>query len=384
MQPASETCQAPAAVPYELVTDNQRLAELALTWQEARVVAVDTEFRRVNTFYQEPGLLQFATEKGTLLVDPLSITDWQPLRQLMTNPAVLKLLHSGREDMELLHRHYDLVPVNLLDSQIVISLISDQSALSYQQLVQQYLGVHIPKDETRSNWLQRPLSESQLLYAARDVHYLLQCWPLLQRELVRLGRLEWALADSRRMIADSIRELQPERIYLEVKGAWKLSKEQLLRLQKLCAYREQKAREMDLPRGRVIPSAGLLPLVEGPVTGKKDLIRLGELHGRQLRLFGDDLLKLLTAKDGAGQEELLTVPLRPLGRLENARLKKLRRRAHRVAESLGMAPEVLARRKSLEKIARGEETARVLTGWRWQELGRHLPQLEALDDESSV
>lgn len=362
---------------FELVTENRRLAELAEGWRAAEVVALDTEFVRRNSFYQRPGLLQLAGSAGTVLLDPLAITDWGPLKEVLTDPAVCKLVHSCSEDVELLRHCFDLVPAGLLDSQIAVSLVSAETSVSYRQLVRHYLKISLPKDETRSDWLKRPLSEAQLNYAAQDVHYLLLCHELLCRELTALNRFDWALEDSRRAVARAARETSPELAYLELKGAWRLAPASLARLKRLCAWRERKARGRDLPRGHVVSNDSLFLLVQQRPDSVAALRRMGGLRGRQARLFGDELLALL-AEEAPDDPELLS-PDPPLSRVQGRRLRQLRELVRTHAKGLGIAPEVLARKKDLEILARDRTAAaEVLAGWRWRELGPRLAAAEGV------
>ena len=120
----------PTASPYELVTDDRRLAELAEIWQQSAVVAVDTEFMRRNSYFHRPGLVQVASSKGTALLDPCSLRNWQPFKSLMMDSAVIKLMHAAHEDVELLRSCYGIAPEKLLDSQIAVSLVSERAAVS--------------------------------------------------------------------------------------------------------------------------------------------------------------------------------------------------------------------------------------------------------------
>ena len=201
----------------------------------------------------------------------------------------------------------------------------------------------------------------------------MHCYQFLRRDLEAKGRLAWALEDSRRLVGKLFKETCSDLLYLEMKGAWKLSPPGLRKLRRLCAWREQIARQQDMPRAWVVSDNSLLLMAQKSIRRLADLKQLAELHSKRIRLHGDELLTLLLREDV--QEQDLIMPDPPLGSAQRRRLSQLRAFSRTRAEALGIAPEVLVRKKELETIVRGRKAiAEVLTGWRWQELGHHLLQ----------
>src|SRR5690606_1721940 len=164
------------------IAQDSELAELCARWRQQAALAIDTEFMRSETFYPIAGLLQFGVGKVCYLIDPLAINDFEPLRELLLDEAVTKVLHSCSEDLEVFQRWLNVVPAPLFDTQIAAAFAGYGFSLGYAGLIKAVLNIEIPKEETRSDWLQRPLSVAQLKYAALDVaHMLIVYGKLLQQ-----------------------------------------------------------------------------------------------------------------------------------------------------------------------------------------------------------
>ena len=182
------------------------------------------------------------------------------------------MLHSASEDIEVFYRALGVLPEPLFDSQIAGALAGAGAFLSYQKLVAAYLGVELAKEETRTDWLARPLSPGQLAYAAEDVAY--PPPPLRAadgRSCQALGRLSWVFEDSAALLDTSRFQEDDEAAYLRIKGAGRLDRRQLGALRALASWREKEARRRDLPRNFVLKEALLLDLATRRPREEKDL-----------------------------------------------------------------------------------------------------------------
>src|SRR5690606_15510948 len=135
-----------------------------------------------------------------VLIDPLGIRDWSAFRALLVDPRIVKVLHSCSEDLLVFQAFLGVIPAPLFDTQIAASYLGHGLSLSYQNLVKEKVGIDLPKGETRSDWLQRPLTEEQLHYAALDVAYLPEIHRLQTAQLVREGKLDWFEEDCERLL----------------------------------------------------------------------------------------------------------------------------------------------------------------------------------------
>src|SRR3954469_4863071 len=169
-------------------------------------VGLDTEFVRERTWWPQLALVQLALDDRVLLVDPLVPGMCEALAPLLADSAVLKVMHSASEDLVALKHACGVVPAPLFDTQIAAALAGIGAGVGYQRLVQDTLGVALPKGETRSDWLRRPLSPSQLEYAADDVRHLFALHDALDGRLSALDRRAWLDEDCARMVANAHRD----------------------------------------------------------------------------------------------------------------------------------------------------------------------------------
>jgi ribonuclease D len=325
------------------VDDDQALARAVAQWPDH--IALDTEFIRTNTYFPMPGLYQVAAGSSVYLIDPVEISQWQPFVDYLIDAHTTKIMHACLEDLELLHHHLGITPRSVFDTQYANAFLSEDFSLSYAALVERRLGVALEKHETRSNWLQRPLSNEQIRYAVEDVTFLLPLYEQMQAALHGHGRHHWFESDMQQR--SDYAPQDPHVYYRNVKKAWKLKGPQLGALQALCAWRERTAQLENVPRNRVIWDEHLYNFAS--------ITELKAGHVRRAvpkgvaRRYGDALVD--HHREGRESQVPQALP-RPLSSQQGAVLKALREVAVRQATSLGIAVELLARKKDLEGCVR--------------------------------
>ena len=365
------------AIDIHWIRDDASLAEHCAHWQSLPYVALDTEFMRVDTFYPIAGLLQIGDGASAFLIDPLSITQWQPLTQLLENPAVIKVLHACSEDLEVLLRLTGSLPAPLFDTQLAAAYLNLGFSMGYSRLVQEVLGIELPKGETRSDWLQRPLSDTQVSYAAEDAVHLAEVFEKLRPQLSD-DKYAWVLEDGAELVAQLRREVNPDELYRDAKLAWKLSRAQLAVLRELCAWREREARARDLPRNRIVREQSLWPLAKLQPDNLQTLAKIEDMHPRTVRQDGEQILALIKAAASVAPEQWPSVLPEPLPIEASAVLKQLRAIGQREAERLNMAPELMLRKKTLEALLKTGypdgpyHLPDSLRGWRRERMGQAL------------
>lgn len=353
------------------VCTKAQLADLCEIWRQQRVVALDTEFMRSRTFYPQPALVQVGDGKHCYLIDNLAIEDLQPLRDLLLQTSVTKIMHSCSEDLETLERLLGVVPEPIFDTQIAAAISGMDASLGYAAVVRSLLNVELPKSETRSDWLQRPLSDAQQKYAALDVAWLPALYGVLCKRLQERGRLEWLREDCAALVTAARNPQPPELYYQKVKGAWRLRGRQLAALQDLCAWREREARALDMPRNHLLKESICMALAQQVPRHKEALSQLG-LEGRVLRQHGDTLLQI-TSRAIQRQDTPSRLP-QPLNRQEGETFKQLRRQLAVIAAREVLPSEILIRKKELEALVQSScpELQGRLRGWRAEIIGRPL------------
>jgi ribonuclease D len=359
------------ATSVDWVRDDAGLRKVAASWQS--VIAIDTEFQRTDTFFPIPGLYQVLSGERAYLLDPLTISDWTPLLEVLEDPAVVKIMHACSEDLELMRHHFGAVPRGVFDTQLANAFQSTDYSMSYGNLVESLLGVRLDQHQTRSNWLQRPLTDEQLRYAWEDVHYLPALYQKLSAGLQELEREAW-FAD---VMGDRGRYQppDPDEYYLGVKKAWRLDGAELGVLRRLCAWRERKAMAEDVPRNRVVWDEHLL---EFSRMTRLDEATVHELLPRNVsrRYAGELVAAHRTSVAAADELEPLE---RPLTQGQSQLSKALRQVARLEAEALQLAHELLARKRDVEACIRhylaNGELSPTYGGWRHAVVGAQFQAL---------
>ncbi|OBZ25775.1 ribonuclease D [Pseudomonas protegens] len=365
------------AIDIHWIRDNDSLGQLCAQWQQLPFVALDTEFMRVDTFYPIAALLQIGDGQRAYLIDPLTIDNWQPLAVLLENPAVVKVVHACSEDLEVLLRLTGSLPAPLFDTQLAAAYLNLGFSMGYSRLVQEVLGIDLPKGETRSDWLQRPLSETQVSYAAEDAVHLAQVFTELRPRLSE-DKYRWVLEDGAELVANLRREVDPYEVYREAKLAWKLSRAQLAVLRELCAWREREARARNLPRNRIVREHALWPLAKTQPDNLSALAKIEDMHPRTVRQDGEFLLDLIKRTASVGPDQWPPAVPEPLPIEAAALLKRLKAVGQAQAERLGIAPEVMLRKKTLESLLKSGfpngpyQLPDSLRGWRRELMGQAL------------
>ncbi|CAM3782539.1 ribonuclease D [Ectopseudomonas alcaliphila] len=370
------------------ILDDASLAEHCAAWQALPFVALDTEFMRVDTFYPIAGLLQVSAGDGAYLIDPLRISDWRPFAALLEAPTVVKVLHSCSEDLEVFLRLTGCLPAPLFDTQLAAGYLNLGFSMGYSRLVQALLDIELPKGETRSDWLQRPLSELQVRYAAEDVSHLVEVYRALMARLAP-QKVEWILADGAELVANLGREVAPEDAWRDAKLAWKLSRQQQAVLRALCAWRERQARARNQPRNRILREHSLWPLARTQPDNLVALARIEDMHPKTVRQDGETLLQLMREAAALPPEQWPEALPEPLPIEASALLKKLRAVGQREGERLDIVPELMLRKKTLEALLKSGypngpyQLPDSLRGWRRELMGQALLDCLAAEGESA-
>ena len=276
-----------------LITDNDALAQYCQQAATRNVLAMDTEFIRQSTLLPKLGLIQLFDGEALALVDPLGITDWQPLQQLLANTQVVKLLHSCSEDIEALATINIQTITPLFDTQLAAELIGWGASMGYARLVEQLTGDVLDKSESRTDWLARPLSDTQLRYAANDVEFL---YPLYDKLCAHLSttQKQLLLDEGEQMMRRREQQLPLQFKYLEIKNSWQLSPRELAVLRELAAWRYSYAQQRDLALGLILKDIQLIELAKRRPSTAESLMNIPGLPPREIRRHAKLLVELIS------------------------------------------------------------------------------------------
>ena len=344
-------------------------------------IGLDTEFIRERTYWPQLALVQVAlgdasdpTASGdVLLVDPLVPGMADALVPLLTDPGVLKLMHSPSEDLVAFQHACGVLPVSLFDTQAAAALCGTGGGLGYQKLVQEVTGVVLEKGETRSDWMRRPLSASQLDYAADDVRHLHAIHHVLQAKLDILGRGGWLAEDIARQLANAANEDGDRWPHLAMRSSQFLDAPAQRRLLRLLRWREGQARRSDRPRSWILDNELAAALARSNPASPDALQAQLDATPKSPRSLRDALWQALTTPL-ADEDDA------PLARGDDRDKKQLRAMQDAVlatAGELGVPEGLLASRKLLEALQDGGGWTGPLAGWRRQALEARLGPLIA-------
>lgn len=371
------------ATEMRFVDTPQALTELCQELQSADVIAVDTEFIREKTYYAKLCLIQVASDSVTACVDPLALNNLDELLAILYSPDKLKLFHAAWQDLEIFSDLWERIPTPVFDTQIAAALLGFSDQIGYANLAEQLLGVQLDKTATRTDWSQRPLSPQQLAYAADDVNYLLQLYPIILQRLTKLGRNNWLEEDFAALTDPTSYAKSADLAWQRVSGHGRLKPRQLAALQRLAAWREQQARQRNKPRKWILSDDILLMLARHLPSDYATLAKVRGLPERLLNQSGEELIAAINAAlalaDNAlptvSQNERLTPDQECLADTLMAYLRLL-------AQENQISPASLSTRKEIEKMVRGKRDIPLLHGWRGHLAGE--PLLDLMDGKIAL
>lgn len=333
------------------INNNQSLKDYCQRWSSLDAIALDTEFIRTNTFYPLPGLIQVGTGTDVFLIDPLTIDQWKPLARLFENSSVIKVLHACSEDLEVFKLLTETVPRPLFDTQLAAAFANLGFSLGYQALLKHILNIDLPKDETLSNWRQRPLTDTQVRYASLDVAHLLEIYKHLEQQLASTPKKAW-LEDECLTLTLNVLPFDPENAWKKVKRGWQLRPQQLAVLRALCYFREVASRSQDVPRNRIIPEGSLWPLARFQPNSMNNLRKISKMHPNIIRNHGEQILSIIRSSSQVPEVQRPEKQPPPLPKSAKVWGKRIKILMSQLADELQLPLELLMPRKLTTPLLR--------------------------------
>ncbi len=365
---------------YQFIANQTELEQLCFRLQ-GDVLALDTEFVRTRTYYANLGLIQLAQGGQNYLIDPLAMDSLDCLWSRVETST--NLLHAFGEDLEIILNNKGDLDACFLDTQIACAFLGQGSSLGYAAMVKQLLGVELDKGESRTDWLARPLTEKQLSYAVKDVDYLGPCFDLLKKDLEGRGFLSFFKQECQNQVNKKLQTLAPERVYLDVKNAWKLSPRSLAVLRELAAWRVNTARERNLALNFVVKEVNMWEVANRLPESLPQLKILG-LSENEIRIHGRSILTMV--KKGLDLEPS-DLPEKVKRLVDFPAYKNEFKRVRELINAAGAANDVPAELIASKKVIhqylgwlwklsdeekRLTEKPLLLDGWRGEVLGNNL------------
>ncbi len=336
------------------------------------VLALDTEFLREKTYHAQLCLIQVAAEGVIACVDPLAI-NIDPLLDTIYDPQVVKVMHSARQDLEILFDLRGKLPQPLFDSQVAATLMGFGEQIGYANLVQQMLGVELDKMHTRTDWSQRPLDDDQLHYAADDVRYLFTVYHQQVEILHSKGRTDWLQEDFNQLTNPDTYAPPPESLWKRVRGTQRLKPAQLAVLRGLAIWREERAQKTNRPRRWILKDEVMIDIARRGPEKLSDLEKIRGLESKILNQHGETLLKVVADEKASNPEAWPTrTNSKRLTPTQDTLVDLLMAVVRMRGVENEVSPALLANRKALESLVAGEIDIPVVHGWRAELVGHDL------------
>lgn len=356
----------------EFIATSEALEALCTRLAGETFLTVDTEFMREKTYYPELCLVQIAGADDVAVVDAMIPgMDLAPLGRLLAKPDVAKVFHACRQDVEIFLNLFDAVPTPLFDTQVAAMVAGFGDQVGYDSLVQALTGGHIDKAHRFSDWSARPLSKSQINYAAADVTHLREVYEKLQAKLEKEGRLEWVREEMALLTKPETYRVDPERAWERLKIR-SHNRRQLGIARAIAAWREREAQRINIPRGRLlkdeqIPEIASLAPASAEVLAKARGVSAGFANGKS----GASLLTAIAEAKALPDTDLPKPERqRDAPKASPALVSLLKVLLAAEAEKNNVAPRLVAGSDDIESLALDETAPNpVLEGWRREMFG---------------
>ncbi|MEQ3696803.1 MAG: HRDC domain-containing protein [Pseudomonadales bacterium] len=321
------------------IETNEALAVLCQRLEAQDWLVLDTEFERRTTFYPKAGLIQLGTVDEVWLIDALAVSDWEPLVELMETTAIV--MHSCSEDLEVLRHLCGAIPKRIFDTQVAAALCGLRSGIGFAELAEHLFNVKLDKGETRSNWLQRPLRDSQLRYAEDDVVWLAKAFPALMLRLEE--RVDWVWEEGDFTIASS--HANDHLSYYFDRLTKVADRDPLTQhvAKALSDWREQQARDRDMPRNRVLAEASLVQLAVQKPQHAAAMTDIVDLSPGQIKRYAETWIGLINEVVASEPTEALMPRL--LTKSQTKQYKVFMKMVDKEAHALEVPREMLASKK---------------------------------------
>ncbi|MCC6597579.1 MAG: ribonuclease D [Alphaproteobacteria bacterium] len=363
-----------------IITDQKTLDSFCEGLKGLEFITVDTEFLREKTYYPKLCLIQISGPDGkAAAIDPLATgLDLAPVYALLFDPAILKVFHAARQDLEIFFNLTGRVVLPIFDTQVAAMVCGYGDSVGYEALVRNITGQQLDKSVQFTNWSLRPLSERQIHYALGDVTHLIEVYHRLAAELEKRGRTSWVLQEEEILADPNTYQNDPQEAWRRIKIKTPKAKS-LAVLRALAAWREEQAQSRDIPKGWILRDETLAEIAGQVPTAHAQLVKVRGLSEDMVKnRIGDTLLKLI-ADTLKADPKTWPQPVRKTQPSPSvaATVDILRMLLKVQCAEAGVATKLLGSSEDLEDLAAHENPNNpLLKGWRYELFGREALALK--------
>lgn len=342
------------------VATPEALDRLVASLRGVKTAAVDTEFVREKTYYPKLCLIQIATADQVACIDCLTTLDLTPLYAEIFRPDFAWVVHSARQDLEVIWQLAERMPPKLIDTQVAAALLGYPPQVGLETLLRRVLGIELGESFARTDWSRRPLPDAAVRYALDDVRYLLAAWERLEAELTQKERRDWLREDSERVLAE-LPEADTTVVWSRLKGVHALPFVSQCAALALVRWRETAAQRSDRPRRWLLADDVLLAIaaaLPGDATALASFVQ-----PKFVARNAEPVLEALAARDDSEVQAEVRANAAQAAP-DKSVVKGLQERVRQRAAELGIEPEILATRRDLVAVALGDRPLHLRSGWR--------------------
>lgn len=369
---------------YQFIQNQPDLNSVLNLMDQSSIYGLDTEFIKVDTLWPKLGLFQINVQNQVYLLDGTTLDLSQFWQKLFV--AQQNIFHACSEDIDLIYHYAQHKSLeNVFDTQVGMSFLGHGLQVSYQNALKTMLDVDIDKDQTRSDWLARPLSAEQMNYAANDVHYLMNLSQTIQNELAAKSLLNCVLEDCKNLTYEIGTETPIHMLYHDI-GNYRHSRRQLMQIQQLAVWREQMVKALNKPRSFILKNSTIIDMVEKNPKNNFQLSAVKDIRPNIVREHGKIILDLLKFLPEQAEWPLrMARPIRHSSQDIGSRVDTVIQRA---VQETSVPKEVLMRKKWLNALYQHvvfhndeQDLPSYLLGWRYDLLTK--PLIEVLHADES-
>jgi len=308
---------------YQMVDTAAGLEKAAGALEKEKVIAVDLEADSMYHFKEKVCLIQLATEKTSVVVDPLQVKNFSPLSPLFSNPDIKKIFHGADYDVRSLYRDFKIKINNLFDTELACRFLGIKET-GLKAVLKMFFEINIEKKYQKKDWSKRPLPEEMVEYASKDVIYLLPLAKILIDKLEEIDRLSWVLEECN--VLSKVRPVLPDEapLFLKFKGAGRLKSKSLAVLEALLQYRKSVAEKKDKPLFKIIGNDSIMKIATARPVMLRSLKGGKALSGRQISMYGNDLIQVVAGALKITERGLPVYPRKTVSPMSSEVLERIK------------------------------------------------------------
>lgn len=365
-----------------MISTQEGLKKLTDKLSKEEAIALDTEFHGERRYWPDLFLIQLAGRDGPIAIDPLEIEDLSPLGRLFESKTPVKVIHSARNDIDVLMHHLNIEFSSVFDTQLAAAFLGHPRQTALFKLIKAECNIYPKKGHTLSDWSLRPLASDQIEYALDDVRYLLEIYRNQVKRLNEMGRYSWYCEEAKTLTDPATYNSSINKLFRKIKAKSKIRSNRMHILWALIKWREGAAKQVNNPRNFVVKDYILGAITAMAPENKRSLSRLRGISSGFISKWGDEIVKVISDADKIPDSEIPEIPRHNSHPGVSARMDILRIFLKQESCRLNISPELLLSKDLINSLAKNppnteEElySLRELSGWRKEALGNDLLSL---------